>query len=80
MSMHFGGLALALVVYGSAAEPGQSPAKRPDAAEGVYILRTVRESSNPPTDFCSQSRTGFDNVRAEDRYTLSSTSHAQLTV
>jgi hypothetical protein len=42
------------------------------AFEEIYIVRTVRDSTVAPTDFCASSRVGFGNVRAEDRYSLRS--------
>ena len=39
-----------------------------DVVEDIYVVRSVRLERTPPTDFCAESRTGFRNVRAEDRY------------
>ena len=41
--------------------------------EDIYIARSVRESRITPTDFCTQSRTGFGSHIYEDRFTFQST-------
>ena len=42
-----------------------------DEVEEIYIGRNIRESRSAPTEFCTQTRTGFA-ATAEDRYTLRS--------
>jgi hypothetical protein len=41
--------------------------------EDIFIARSVRESRITPTDFCTQSRTGFGSHIYEDRFTFQST-------
>ena len=40
--------------------------------EEMYVVRSVRESRVPPTEFCDASRTGFKSDFFEDQYTLRS--------
>src|SRR5262249_29856111 len=40
--------------------------------EEIYIVRSVRESRMPPTEFCAKARTGIDDATAEDQLTLRS--------
>ncbi len=49
--------------------PGPASASR---VEDIYIARSMRESQVTPTEFCSQSRTGF-GANLEDVYTFRST-------
>src|SRR5262249_22715039 len=39
--------------------------------EEIYVGRNIRESRSSPTEFCTETRTGF-GATAEDRYTLRS--------
>jgi hypothetical protein len=36
--------------------------------EEIYVIRSVRTSRIPPTDYCAQSRTGFAETLFEDRF------------
>jgi hypothetical protein len=40
--------------------------------EEIYIARSLRESRNTPTEWCSNARAGFENVTSEDHYTFRS--------
>jgi hypothetical protein len=51
--------------------PGKTPGSR---VEDIYIVRSFRESRDKPTDFCSQSRTGFGDAASEDHFTFRSIS------
>jgi hypothetical protein len=42
--------------------------------EEIYIARSFRESREVPTEFCSKSRTGFDDAVSEDHFTFRSIS------
>lgn len=57
----------------------EDPTRAPDKTSGsrveeIYIARSFRESRGKPTDFCSQSRTGFGDATSEDHYTFRSIS------
>ena len=41
--------------------------------EEIYVVRSVRESSTAPTEFCAQERIGFGGVTGESRFTFRST-------
>ena len=66
--------ALALVsTSGAAQDSTKAPAKASyRRVEEIYIARSLRESRDTPTDFCSTARVGFDDVSSEDRYTFRS--------
>jgi len=40
--------------------------------EEIYIARSLRESRDKPTEWCSKSRAGFESVTSEDHYTFRS--------
>jgi hypothetical protein len=53
------------------------PTKAPPKASGgrieeIYIARSLRESRDKPTEWCSKSRAGFEDVTSEDHYTFRS--------
>jgi hypothetical protein len=54
---------------GSAKTPPKTSAGR---IEEIYIARSLRESRDQPTEWCSKSRAGFDSVTSEDHYTFRS--------
>jgi hypothetical protein len=54
---------------GSAKAPPKTSAGR---IEEIYIARSLRESRDQPTEWCSKSRAGFDSVTSEDHYTFRS--------
>lgn len=41
-------------------------------AEEIYVARSVRESRVVPTEFCAQTKTGFNSDSFEDQYTFRS--------
>jgi hypothetical protein len=46
-----------------------SPTPKDDKKEEIYIIRSVRTSNITPTEFCAQSRTGFDQASdGEDQF------------
>jgi hypothetical protein len=51
--------------------PSDSASSSP--VEDIYIARSLRESRIAPTEFCSQTRTGFGSATVEDQYTFRST-------
>ncbi len=58
---------------GAAADSTRAPPKTSDRrVEEIYIARSLRESRDTPTEFCSKSRAGFDNASSEDHYTFRS--------
>src|SRR5687768_4532606 len=67
-------LTLLLVALSSVASSGR--AQRGSAAptvEDIYVVRSVRTSRVRPTDFCTESRTGFGSPTFEDRYDFHAT-------
>ena len=67
-------LTLLLVALTSVASSGR--AQRGPAApsvEDIYVVRSVRTSRVMPTDFCTESRTGFGSPTFEDRYDFHAT-------
>jgi len=54
---------------GSAKAPPKTSAGR---IEEIYIARSLRESRDQPTEWCSKSRAGFNSVTSEDHYTFRS--------
>jgi hypothetical protein len=48
-------------------------AQKSMAVEEIYIARSIRDSRIPPTEACTQAKTGFGNFRAEDQYRFQST-------
>jgi hypothetical protein len=59
----------------AAEDSTRAPGKTLDSrVEEIYIARSFRESRDKPTDYCSQSRTGFGDATSEDRYTFRSIS------
>jgi hypothetical protein len=59
----------------AAEDSTRAPGKTLDSrVEDIYIARSFRESRDKPTDYCSQSRTGFGDATSEDRYTFRSIS------
>lgn len=58
---------------GAAEHSAKAPPKMSDRrVEEIYVARSLRESRETPTDFCSKSRAGFENVTSEDHYTFRS--------
>jgi hypothetical protein len=58
---------LALATTGAAA-----PAQKTDSVESIYVMRSIRESRVPATEFCRESRTGFAKANFEDNYVFRS--------
>lgn len=42
------------------------------SVEEIYVVRSLRLSREKPAAFCAEERTGFPNVRNEDRYNFQS--------
>jgi hypothetical protein len=61
-----GGCALLLSAGVPYAQAPLSP--QAEKREEIYVLRSVRISRITPTDYCTQSRTGFSLTVFEDRY------------
>jgi hypothetical protein len=58
---------------GAADDSTKAPPKTSEhRIEEIYIARSLRESRDTPTEFCSLARAGFDNVSSEDHYTFRS--------
>ena len=57
---------------GAAADSTNLPPKTSSHVEEIYIARSLRESRSTPTEWCSKSRAGFENVASEDHYTFRS--------
>ena len=58
-----------------AEDPNYPPTKTSSSSvEEIYVVRSWRESRDTPTEFCAQSRTGFDKATSEDHYTFRSIS------
>lgn len=58
-----------VLLLGSEALSVQSrPPRLDQGKEEIYVVRSVRKSRVPPTEYCAQSRTGFGDVLFEDRY------------
>jgi hypothetical protein len=64
-------IATSVATEESARASGKALGRR---VEEIYIARSFRESRDKPSDFCSQSRTGFGDVTSEDHYTFRSIS------
>lgn len=69
---------LFLAILGTGKEPrsqgvASRTRERTALLEDVYVVRTIRETTAGPSAFCNEERVGFRDVRAEDRYTLRST-------
>ncbi len=54
---------VALPAPGWAQEPAESP-------EEIYVARSLRESREQPSDFCTPARTGFGQASVEDVYSF----------
>lgn len=61
--------AVLVVIIGTCVSPAGGAQSR---VEDIHIARSIRESQIPPTDFCTQAKTGFAHHVYEDRYTLQS--------
>jgi hypothetical protein len=49
------------------------PAKADETSvEEIYIARSVREATMPPTEFCTKAKTGVDHASSEDQFTFRS--------
>jgi hypothetical protein len=57
------------------AQNTQKAGRNAEAAqvEEIYIARSVRESRVAPTEYCAQTRTGFNSDYFEDQYSFRST-------
>jgi hypothetical protein len=56
-------------------DPAQAPGRTNDRRfEDIYVVRSLRESRDSPTEFCARSHSGFDDATSEDRYTFRSIS------
>jgi hypothetical protein len=51
---------------------GAAAAQTPDSVESIYVMRSIRESRVPATEFCRESRTGFTKANSEDKYVFRS--------
>ena len=49
-----------------------APAQKTDSVESIYVMRSIRESRVPATEFCAESRTGFAKANFEDKYAFRS--------
>jgi hypothetical protein len=61
-NLHF--IALALLGMGSSGHG--------EPVEEIYIARSVREATMPPTEFCTKAKTGVDRASSEDKFTFRS--------
>jgi hypothetical protein len=75
IGMHVIVAMLALITVSSAAEhsPSSSGQRSDSRVEDIYVARSVRESRDPPSEFCARPRSGFSNASSEDHYTFRST-------
>jgi hypothetical protein len=66
--------ALAFISTSGASEVSTEAPPKTSAGriEEIYIARSLRESRDKPTEWCSKSRAGFENVTSEDHYTFRS--------
>lgn len=63
-------IAVALLVL--ATTGAGAAAQKPDSVESIYVMRSIRESRVPATEFCLESRTGFAKANFEDKYVFRS--------
>src|SRR5580658_9099515 len=64
-----GHISASLGTEDSSLAPGNTPGSR---VEDIYIARSFRESRDKPTNFCSESKTGFGVTTSEDHFTFRS--------
>ncbi len=68
-------IALALLGTASPVRAQIAQATEPSVAtdvEEIYVVRSVRESGMPPTEFCAKARTGVGNATLENQFTFRS--------
>jgi hypothetical protein len=65
----FAPLSTCLASEESTHTPGKAPGS---GVEEIYIARSLRESRDKPSEFCSRSKTGIGAATSEDRFTLRS--------
>lgn len=69
-------LVLALAVPALVSAQGKTAQKALHSekwVEEIYIARSIRDSRTPPTEACTQAKTGFGDLLYEDQYRFQST-------
>ena len=63
---------LAIAINSTPAQNREAIAPAAAGVEEIYVARSVRESRETPTEFCSKARSGVSDAASEDQYSLRS--------